>query len=374
MTAVGKVWESPVGAIALSRWPVREDDPLQAWDGADTYLLEALSDEPDGPVLVVDEVFGAMAAALASSGREVVAWGDSELARLALGANCERAGLAVPWGPITESPPGLAVDFAVALVRIPKDLRGFKDTLTRLAQVLPEGTPVLMGAKSKQVQKSHVNAAQASIGPASSTLARHRARLVRAVRDGSDVEPTVRSRWELESGLIVDSLPGVFGEKAVDAGTALLLEEVRTWEDARTIVDLGCGAGALGLVAAARNPDAEVIFCDSSHRAVRSAEAGWRASFGDREVWFEMADVLSGVEDDSVDVVLCNPPFHQGTEITRRVAAHMFAESSRVLRPGGRLLVVGNRHLGYHVGMGRTLRDVQTLRSNKRFAVMEGRR
>ena len=374
MTAGSKLWESPQGAVRVSRWPVRADDPMQAWDGADTYLLEALSEEPEGPVLLVNETFGAMATALAASGRPVVAWGDSELARLALRANCDRAGLDVPWGPITERPPALAAAFAVALVRIPKDLRGFKDTLARLAQVLPEGTPVLMGAKSKQVQKSHVSAAQSSLGPAKSTLARHRARLVRAVRHGGDVPSVMGSRWELEPGVLVDALPGVFGEKALDEGTRLLLEEIGTWHDARSIVDLGCGTGALGLVAAARNPDSELRFFDSSHRAVRSAEKSWRASFGDRTAWFEATDVLRGVESGSVDVVLCNPPFHQGTEVTRRVAAHMFAESSRVLRAGGRLLVVGNRHLGYHVGMGRTLRDVNTLRSSKRFAVMEGRR
>ena len=41
----------------------------------------------------------------------------------------------------------------------------------------------------------------------------------------------------------------------------------------RTIVDLGCGNGVIGLVAATRNPQAALAFVDESFMAVASANA-----------------------------------------------------------------------------------------------------
>ena len=162
-----KVWASPVGELELSRWPVRVDDPLQAWDGADTYLVEEALEQLDGlgpgSVLVVDDAFGALVTALATTGREVVSWGDREVSRLALEVNAP----GVAWLPITAAPPAPAL----VVGRIPKSVRRLKWTLGRLAEVLAPGTPVLLGAKSKLVQKSHVAAAEATIGPARSTRA-----------------------------------------------------------------------------------------------------------------------------------------------------------------------------------------------------------
>ncbi len=362
----GELWPSPVGDLILSRWPVRDADPLQAWDGADRYLLEALLERDlMGDVLVIDDAFGALGTALAG---RVQVWGDSELGRLALAANVARNGrAAVEWVPLTQTPRG---DVAAVVGRLPRSLRRLQWILRRLAPVLRPGTPVLLGAKSKLVQASTVSAVQDAIGPAHSTLARHRARLVFAERDERVAPPLPMKTWEAEPGLIVRADPGVFGEERMDGGTALLLPAIPSGV-LGTIVDLGCGAGPLGLVAARRSPAAEVVFRDASHLAVRSARRAFEASGLPGRARFEPGDVLDGVGSQSVDLVLCNPPFHQGQTLSRRVAAHMFKESARVLKPGGRLLVVGNRHLGYHVALRGLFGAVQTRASDPRFVVLE---
>ncbi|MCO4773477.1 MAG: methyltransferase [Deltaproteobacteria bacterium] len=363
-----RTWESPLGPVPLTRWPVRDDDPLQAWDGADTYLIEALLERATpGPILVVGDAFGGLSVALAAHGWSVTGWGDSELARLSLEVNARRLGVDVPWIPLTQTPPASPT----VLVRIPKGLKRLEWTLRRLSDVLPEGATVLLGAKSKQVQKSHVALAEL-LGPAASTRAAHRSRLVIATRDASECAPMAKRSWSVE-GMQVRGRPGVFGEDRCDPGTALLLEEVPRLDGAPRIVDLGCGAGPLGLVAGARSLGASLLFRDASHAAVASARDGWEDAFPGREASFEVGDAMDGVEAASCDLVLCNPPFHQGTEVTRRVAAHMFAGSARALRDGGRLLVVGNQHLGYHVGLSKVFRSVRTLRSSRRFVVLEAR-
>ena len=185
-------WNSPLGAFDLQRGDGATD--LRAWDGTDDYLLEALAERgTPGRVLVVDDRFGALGVALAVSGREVVSWGDLEPARGALAANLRRAGLpetAVPWTSFEDPAP--AAD--AVLVRLPRTLRRLAWIVGRLASLAP-GTPVIFGARSKDVQKSAVEVA-ARMGSASSTRARHRARLIVAERgEGPVPEPPART-WE----------------------------------------------------------------------------------------------------------------------------------------------------------------------------------
>ena len=52
----------------------------------------------------------------------------------------------------------------------------------------------------------------------------------------------------------------------------------------------------------------------------------------------------------------------------------MFADSARVLRPGGTITVVANRHLGHHVALRRWFDDVGVVGSDPRFVVLRGRR
>ena len=166
----------------------------------------------------------------------------------------------------------------------------------------------------------------------------------------------------------------MFGEGAMDRGTALLLEALGELPEPTDVIDLGCGSGDLGVAAAKAWPAASLLGCDESHLAVDVARARFAEAFPGRAARFVPQNVLAGTPDGTADLVLCNPPFHQGQTITRRVAAHMFVESARVLRPGGRLVVVGNRHLGYHIRLPRHFAHVRVLRSSKAFVVLEARR
>ncbi len=358
---MAKTWESPAGDLELARGDGGDRD-LQAWDGTDAHLVESL-EGTDGPVLVVDDRFGGLA--LACAERCVGVWADHAPARVALAANAARnRRTSPPFVASTSQVPGAAV----VLACLPRGLRRLEWLAARLA-ALPEGTRYFFGARSKDVQRSAVAVVEAALGPASTGLAKHRSRLISAVRDGRVApEPSLRT-WEVD-GLVVRGLPGVFGEAKLDPGAAALVPAIAAW-DAETVVDLGCGTGVLGAVAARRNPAATVAFRDASFLAVESARRTWEGGGLGPRATFAAADVLDGVPDRSVDVVLCNPPFHAGRTITRVVAHRMIRESARVLRPGGRLVLVGNRHLGYHQRLPKHFGAVRLARSDRRFVVFE---
>ena len=83
------------------------------------------------------------------------------------------------------------------------------------------------------------------------------------------------------------------------------------------------------------------------------------------------ADGLAGQPADSLDVVLCNPPFHQQQVVGDFLAWRMFQQARHALVSGGQLWIVGNRHLGYHAKLKRLFRGVEQVAANPKFVVLK---
>lgn len=73
-------------SLTLQRFPATDDvNPLQAWEAADEYLLQQLDDtEIRGPVLILNDAFGALSCALAE--HKPYSIGDSYISELAYSA------------------------------------------------------------------------------------------------------------------------------------------------------------------------------------------------------------------------------------------------------------------------------------------------
>jgi len=148
----------------------------------------------------------------------------------------------------------------------------------------------------------------------------------------------------------------------------------------RTAVDLGCGTGIVGSVLARADPEVHVTFLDESRLAVASAQATATGALGPDEVgrrarfaWSDgLDDLAEGVPiaDHSVDLVALNPPFHRDHSVGDATAWRMFRQARRALRPGGQLLVVGNRHLAHHAKVRRLFGACEVLGSDPRFVVL----
>lgn len=186
-------------------------------------------------------------------------------------------------------------------------------------------------------------------------------------------------------------LPGVFSGRVmedgptVDPGTAMLLANLPAaadfaeQSDGVDLIDLGSGTGLLGIVMALELAESgtrprSVRFYDESALAVACASlnAGEHLDdFPEEAVSVHWLDCLTDVPENSADLVLCNPPFHAGNVRTDAVAWRMFTHACRVLRPGGRLRVVGNRHLHYHAKLTKIFGNHKTITSDRRYVVVE---
>ena len=80
-------------------------------------------------------------------------------------------------------------------------------------------------------------------------------------------------------------------------------------------------------------------------------------------------DAAGSVPDGSVDLVVCNPPFHLGAAVVTSAADRLFAAAARVLRPGGELWTVYNSALRHKPALSRLVGPTRVVDSTPKFTV-----
>jgi 16S rRNA (guanine1207-N2)-methyltransferase len=124
----------------------------------------------------------------------------------------------------------------------------------------------------------------------------------------------------------------------VDPGTELLLDACAIPRGKR-VLDVGCGYGAIGVVAAARGAQVDMVDCDS--RAVVLAKANLEENHLTGSV--SLGTTLAEAPSNTYDIVLSNPPTHGGSSMLRS----LFSEMLRVCRARGSVAIVIRERLNY---------------------------
>jgi 16S rRNA (guanine1207-N2)-methyltransferase len=171
------------------------------------------------------------------------------------------------------------------------------------------------------------------------------------------------------------SRPGVFSWEHVDEATTLLAQCLDV-QPGESVIDLGCGSGALGVLAARRNGGAPVLMLDADSEALRCARwtaesAGVLTPLGAVDV---RASDVAAAATQRVHVVVTNPPFHVGKATNLQVPQAFIDEAHALLLPGGRLLLVANRTLPYERLMAERFGNVRAVHDGRRFKVLAARR
>jgi 16S rRNA (guanine1207-N2)-methyltransferase len=123
---------------------------------------------------------------------------------------------------------------------------------------------------------------------------------------------------------------GVFSTKRLDLGTRLLIESMVLPKQG-SVLDIGCGYGAVGIAAGAFNPGICVLLTDVNARAV------WLARQNIQRNHIDNAHVRRGwlyepVKDFMFDCVLSNPPVSAGMKTVKAIVSkapkHMVSEAN----------------------------------------------
>lgn len=221
----------------------------------------------------------------------------------------------------------------------PKDKGG-----SRLAKELRE-----MGQEAEEESKAHHRILRGTRGK--------NLELENAIAEGAP-------RFDAELGL--HTQPGVFSWNRVDPATALLTKSIGNLRGHGA--DLGGGLGLLTLAALSSPLVAGVDLFELDRRAIECA----RKNVSSPKARFHWMNVREGeLPLSGLDFVVMNPPFHEAGDEDQSLGQDFLRQAAFILRSGGTLWLVANRHLPYEAILKSLFSKVQTRAEADGFKVIE---
>jgi len=273
-------------------------------------------------------------------------------------------------------PPG---PYSTVLLRLPRS----KDELEMLlhaawGELAVGGTLLVYGANDEGAT-SAVTRIEPLFGPVQTTLVKRRCRVLRATRpetppagDAQVMHPELLY-WHDSFPLELEgqtrewvSFPGVFAHGHLDPGTALLLDALPTVEPGARVLDFGCGSGMIGAAVLIREPSAEVDLLDND---ILSLVAAWE-NVPDGRPCLGMR--LAATEKGPYDLIVSNPPFHEGKSEELDVIGELIADAPNYLAKRGSLLMVTQRRLPVQRPLEAAFRRVEIVAEDATYRVWQG--
>jgi 16S rRNA (guanine1207-N2)-methyltransferase len=367
---------------ALRRFPDLEAANLVAVDASDRLVLAeaagAIEAAPAGGLVVVGDRYGALTlGALALHGaRDVRVHQDPVTGEQALARNGERTGLTGGFRqlPLT---PELFTGAGVVIGQLPKSLDALREIAQLAAAHADPGVTVFLGGRVKHMTHAMNDVLGDSFTGVRASLARQKSRVLVASEPATPAEAGGQAGTEYplrhhhgDLDLWVCAHGAAFAGTKIDIGTRFLLEFLDRMDPAAaTAVDLGCGTGVIATALARARPGLSVLATDESAAAVCSASATVAANDLGGRVQVLRDDAMSTLPDASVDLIVCNPPFHLGTSVHSGASDKLFRAAGRVLRREGQLWTVFNSHLPYGGQLVHTVGPTRVVGHNAKFTV-----
>ncbi|MCC7368695.1 MAG: methyltransferase [Chloroflexi bacterium] len=164
----------------------------------------------------------------------------------------------------------------------------------------------------------------------------------------------------------------VFARGGLDPATRMLAEVFEVPPGAE-VLDLGCGGGVLGILAALLDPTARCTLVDADPLAVAAARQGAERSRA-AGVAIHLSNLLDDLPGQTFDAILMNPPFHRGRAQDVTLGERFLRTAAAALRPGGRVWVVCNRFLPYERTLRAALGNVREAAGDRAYKVLVAER
>ena len=131
---------------------------------------------------------------------------------------------------------------------------------------------------------------------------------------------------------------GIFSKDKIDKGTLVFAENIDIKKNSK-VLDIGCGIGALGIIAA-KFSGADVVMSDINKRAVMLAKKNAELNNINAEIC--QGNLYESINYNSFDVILSNPPQNAG----KKICFEIIWQSKNYLKIGGNLQIVARHNKG----------------------------
>jgi len=363
-------------SLTLHRFPKCSNQNLQAWDAGDEYLInyvEELALPDNQNILVINDNFGALSC-WSSKKHHVMLMSDSFISHKGAQQNLEQNQCnKVVFSTTMDLAP---FNTDLVLLQLPKSNRHLVWILSQLRKALPTSCPVIAVNKAKDIHTSTLKLFEKYLGETKTSLAWKKHRLVFSQATAEPmIEVTPFTTWRVDGEDIeLKNMPNVYSGESLDLGARFMLQHLPQDPSIDNVIDLGCGNGVLSVKFGQLNPNARLTCVDESFMAIESAKQNLLNNLDEnRDIQCVANNCLDGFKHNTCSMIMCNPPFHQQKVITDHIAWQMFRDAKQVLSENGKLLVIGNRHLGYDVKLKRLFGDknVELIASNNKFVILQ---
>ncbi len=167
------------------------------------------------------------------------------------------------------------------------------------------------------------------------------------------------------------SKPGAYGWEKIDQGSVFLIEQLNLLNGdhinkSGSMLDLGCGYGYLTLITKSL-PFTTRIATDNNAAALLALKENIEAN--DIKVTAVAADCAESITD-RVDLVLCNPPFHQGFQVDGALTDKFLRQARQHLNKQGKALFVVNAFIPLEKKARQYFSQADVIADNKQFKVV----
>lgn len=349
----------------INRFPSNSSNNLKPWNAGDELTLRYLEKKINTKtkIIIANDDFGFLATCLNKLNTTSII--NNKTQEFALKSNW-RLNNCVEENLSLQSPLYKASnEFNFGVIKIPKSIDLFELYLAQTHHSLKENGEVVCNFMTKYFTPQLVKIAEKYFENVSQSKAHKKARLI-ILKDKKEVQPTLIHKINYK-GFDIQQYYGVFSATHIDYASQFLIENLKIKQNENNILDLASGNGILGLMAIDQKPSANLTLLDDSFLAIESS----KLNLSKYNCSFLHDNSLESIKEDSLDLVISNPPFHFGYEINISVPLGMFTQVARCLKPNGRFLMVANNHLRYKPHLEHKFSSVNVLKENKKFRIYE---
>lgn len=261
-------------------------------------------------------------------------------------------------------------DFDMALILMTRH-RGENEALVAEAVGrLPAGALIVMaGAKEDGVQSFRKRIA--AMGFETQHLAKYHAQAFWFARP-ADAE-ALMTAFRKKPAMVAErfqTAPGMFSHQDIDQGSAFLARYLPKGAKGQA-ADFGAGWGYLSVMLAENSPGLEGIdLYEADYDLLEAARANMLANCPSTQTRFFWHDVAGEDIRGKYDLIIMNPPFHEGHAAEPSIGQAMIRAASKALKNGGQLIMVANRGLPYEPVLAEAFKNSGETARNARFKVL----